>query len=94
MDPMTIQVYRGEDLITINEEDFDPAIHERAEERSTKKLSGRLPEEFPGFDALQKADITTYAQVRKARKDGVKVEGIGDAIGAQIDQVLAAGAPE
>ena len=88
-----------DDPVTINEEDFDPKVHERLDDEETegklaKPLSGKLPAEFPGFKELDEAGIHTYAQVRKARKDGDKIPGIGDGIGAQIDQVLAAGAPE
>lgn len=89
-EPKTIQVYREgiEDPIRINEEDFNSKTDERIEERATK-LKGRLPKEFPGFKELDEAGIHTYAQIRKARKDGDKIPGIADGIGAQIDQALA-----
>lgn len=97
----TIRVYHAGfgDPILINEEDFDPAIHERvtdeseAARKAPKPLTGKLPEDFPGFAALVEAGIHTYAQILKARAEGVKIPNIGDVIGGQIDQALAAGSP-
>jgi hypothetical protein len=87
------------DPITINEEDFDPAIHKEVSGGSdadtsapqpNPDLRGKLPEDFPGFVALGESGINTYAQVRKAIKDEVKIPGIADATTAKIKEALAA----
>jgi hypothetical protein len=92
------------DPVTINEEDFDPAIHKQVADESEQKgadpaspppnpeLRGRLPEDFPGLAALNAFDppIHTYAQARKAMKDDVKIPGIADATRAKIIAALAA----
>jgi len=53
---------------------------------------GRLPEDFPYVGALNAADITTFAQLRKARaaEDWPKqVNGVGTAAAEKIDAALA-----
>lgn len=48
---------------------------------------GPLPDDFPGRAALEKADINTYAQLRKAG-DVTELEGIGEATAAKIEDAL------
>ena len=68
-----------------------PANDENPEavEEAPKPLRGKLPEDFPGFKALEEAGITTYAQVRKAG-DLTEIKGIGDATAASIAAALEA----
>lgn len=55
-------------------------------------LKGKLPDDFPGKTALADADppITTFAQLRKAKKDGAwtHLTGIGPATNTEIAAIL------
>lgn len=48
---------------------------------------GKLPDDFPGHAALKSAGITTYAQLRKVG-DLTKIDGIGEATAAKIQEAL------
>lgn len=48
---------------------------------------GKLPEDFPGFTALDTAGIHTYAQLRKAG-DVTEVPGIGEVTAGKIAEAL------
>jgi hypothetical protein len=76
-----------DDPIVINEEDFDETIHTRVEDAKEKPSQGHLPEDFPGYSALEAAGITTFAQLRKV-DDLVSVPGIGEATAAKIADAL------
>jgi hypothetical protein len=90
------------DPITIEAEDFDPAIHKEVASESGQKgdadlpavtpnpeLRGRLPEDFPARDALESAGITTYGQARKVT-DWTTIKGVGAPTEAKIKVALAA----
>ncbi len=67
----------GAESGTVKEEGEKPA-----------ELKGPLPEDFPGLKALADFDppVKTYAQLRKAQKDGswTHIPGIGEATNKQI----------
>lgn len=65
-----------------------PASTEQTEEEKTeaaKPKQGKLPEDFPGYAALDEAGIHTYAQLRKV-KDLLEVPGIGPATAEKIKE--------
>lgn len=58
-----------------------------AAEMAAPTLKGKLPDDFPGFTALEAAGLTTYAKVRKeleAEKPFGEVDGIGPATAEKI----------
>jgi hypothetical protein len=66
-------------------EDEEPA------QVDTAPKPGKLPEDFPGHQALADAGINTFARARKQRdsKDGLTgVPGIGDATATKIEEAL------
>lgn len=52
-----------------------------------KASADTLPANFPGLDALKKADITTYSQL-EAVEDRTTIDGIGDKTAGEIDALL------
>ena len=60
------------------------------EESESAPKQGKLPDGFPGKDALEAAGITTFARLRKQRDgDGLTaVVGIGPATAAEIELAL------
>ncbi len=73
---------------------LDPAATEDSTESlkdpsNPKHLRGALPDGFPGKAAFDAAGYTTYAKVRAVRKAGTKVEGVGDATNAAVDEIFA-----
>lgn len=54
-----------------------------------KRLSGHLPEGFPGKAAFEAAGFDTYAKVRAVRKSGEKVENVGDKTNEAVDEIFA-----
>jgi hypothetical protein len=100
----TVRVYSkevgGDEVITINEADFDPKIHRHVDDEPSgagkgSELKGKLPEDFPGRKELEAFDppIRTYAQLRRALEADVKVPGIGDITKQQIIERLGAVQP-
>lgn len=80
-------------FVEINKEDFDEKKHKLYDASSPEPnpaLRGKLPDNFPGLAALNAEGYTSYAQVRKAMKDDVKIQGIADATKAKIREALAA----
>lgn len=59
---------------------------EDTEEKPT--LKGKLPEDFPGYSALDNAGLTTYAKVRKNLGSIEDVEGIGPATAEKIREAM------
>lgn len=57
------------------------------------QLKGKLPEDFPGYGALEAAGLTTYAKVRKSLDTIEEVEGIGPATAEKIREAMNASSP-
>jgi hypothetical protein len=97
----TIQVYSkevGDELIRINEADFDSNVHRREGDgpwSNEGELKGRLPADFPGRKELEAFDppIRTYAQLRRVIASDLKVPGIGDITKQQILERLGQRSP-
>lgn len=61
-----------------------------SEEDSGAQKKGRLPEDFPGYAALDEAGEATYAKVRKRIEKGTLTEipGIGEATAQKIEEAV------
>jgi hypothetical protein len=59
---------------------------EGAEE--SKPLRGKLPDDFPGHSALEAANITTYAGVRRQLDDLESLDGIGSVTADKIREAM------
>jgi hypothetical protein len=62
---------------------------ETKNQANQKHLRGPLPDGFPGKAAFEAAGYTTFAKVRAVRKAGTKVDGVGDATNAAVDEIFA-----
>lgn len=77
----------------------EPQLRELSPEQkaiaeAAKEKKGKLPEDFPGYSALEAEGITTYAKLRK-RLDGItEVPGIGDATAEKIREAMSHPADE
>jgi hypothetical protein len=60
---------------------------ETTDETGTQ-LKGKLPEDFPGYGALEEAGLTTYAKVRKSLSSLEEVPGIGPATAEKIREAM------
>jgi hypothetical protein len=57
-------------------------------EGEAAQKKGKLPEDFPGYTALEAEGLTTYAKVRKQLDAITDVPGIGDATAEKIREAL------
>jgi hypothetical protein len=62
------------------------------DETSAALKQGHLPEDFPGYAALQEAGEATYAKVRRRIVEGTltEVSGIGESTASKIEEAMAA----
>lgn len=67
--------------------DTDATCYDCGKSPVQAELKGALPDDFPGHAALAAADITTYAQLRKA-DDVTQIVGIGEATAKKIAEAL------
>ena len=61
---------------------------------ATKTSKGKLPEDFPGYAALEAEGITTYAKVRKQLDALEEVPGIGRSTAEKIRAEMTASSAE
>lgn len=60
-----------------------------AKASSGEEKKGRLPEDFPHYEQLKAAGITSYGKLRDLKGDYSSIEGIGEARAKEIDEALA-----
>lgn len=53
-----------------------------------KPLKGKLPEDFPGYTALEAAGLTSYAKARKRLDALEEIDGIGPATAVKIREAM------
>lgn len=76
--------------VTINESDFDPKLHKRADEAETDSGDpDTIPADFPGVVALAAAGITLLSELDgKTADDLTAINGIGAATAKKIIAAL------
>lgn len=65
------------------------SVEEEQHPESVGAPKGKLPADFPGMKALDKAAIHTYTQLSKHADDYTAIPGIGDKTAVEIAEAIA-----
>lgn len=94
IDPADVRKYKLDDSHREPEPEEEAAAEAEAEEDAAS-LRGKLADDFPGKEALEAADLGTYAKVRNAiNKDPegwyADVKGVGEKLSVKIAEAVGA----
>jgi len=84
--PDTVAAHQSIGWYIAPPEELEQFVAEEPEE-SEKLAIDSLPDDFPGYGALQEAGISTYTQLR-AEENVTDIKGIGPSTAAKIAEAL------